>query len=100
MGKIGWNSLLIAPGLGPRIRLSACLTEAELEPTDTVELDLKCESCGMCLENCPAGALTKSQPDAQYVINKYACSAYRTGSGACSECMRVCPVGKSNAMRA
>lgn len=100
VGKIGWNSLLIARGSGPRIRLSACLTEAELEPTDPVELDLKCESCGMCLEKCPAGALTEPQPDAQYAINKYACSAYRTGSGACSECMRVCPVGKSEPKRA
>ena len=100
VGKIGWNSLLIAGGSGPRIRLSACLTEAELEPTDPVELDLKCERCGMCLEKCPAGALTEPQPGAQYAINKYACSAYRTGSGACSECMRVCPVGNSKANRA
>ena len=99
VGKIGWNSLLIARGSGPRIRLSACLTEAELEPTDPVELDLKCERCGMCLEKCPAGALTEPQPGAQYAINKYACSAYRTGSGACSECMRVCPVGKSKPKR-
>jgi epoxyqueuosine reductase len=100
LGAIGWNSLLIAPGSGPRIRLSACLTEAELDPTDPVELDLKCVSCGMCLEKCPAGALTEPQPGAQYAINKYACSAYRTGSGACSECMRVCPAGKSKSRRA
>ena len=100
LGKIGRNSLLIAHGSGPRIRLSACLTEAELDPIDPVELDLRCEDCGMCLEKCPAGALTKPQPGAQYEINKYACSAYRTGSGACSECMRVCPVGKSNEGRA
>ena len=100
LGKIGWNSLLIAPGSGPRIRLSACLTEAELDPTHPVELNLRCEDCGMCLENCPTGALTKPQPGAQYEINKYACSAYRTGSGACSECMRVCPVGNSNTKRA
>ena len=100
LGKIGWNSLLIAPGSGPRIRLSACLTEAELEPTDPVELDLRCEGCGMCLEKCPAAALTEPQPGAQYEINKYACSAYRSGSGACSECMRVCPVGRPKAKKA
>lgn len=100
LGAIGWNSLLIAPGSGPRIRLSACLTEAELDPADPVEFDLRCESCGMCLKKCPARALTEPQPGAQYAINKYACSAYRTGSGACSECMRVCPVGKSNEKRA
>jgi epoxyqueuosine reductase len=100
VGKIGWSGLLIVHGSGPRIRLSACLTEAELDPTDPVELNLRCESCGMCIEKCPAGALMEPQPGAQYAINKYACSAYRAGSGACSECMRVCPVGKSKPGRA
>jgi len=94
LGNIGWNTLLIAPGFGPRIRLSACLTEAELEPTNTVDLQLKCDSCGVCLDKCPAGALSKPGAGEQYAINKFACSSFRNASGACSECMRVCPAGR------
>ena len=94
LGKLGWSSLLITPAFGPRIRLSACLTEADLESTLPVELDLACESCSICLESCPAGALAKPRSGEQYHINKFACSAYRTASGSCTECMRVCPAGE------
>ncbi|MFC1903389.1 4Fe-4S dicluster domain-containing protein [Chloroflexota bacterium] len=94
LGKIGWHSLLITPRFGPRVRLSCCLTEAVLEPMGKGKITLECESCGVCIDNCPAGALTKPQYGKQYAINKFACSAFRSASGGCSECMRVCPVGK------
>jgi epoxyqueuosine reductase len=90
LGKIGWHSLLITPGFGPRVRLAACLTEAELQPT-TVTMTFKCEPCGLCIDVCPAGAIAKPQPGEQYSVNKFACSAFITASSACSECMRVCP---------
>ncbi|MFC2021798.1 4Fe-4S binding protein [Chloroflexota bacterium] len=93
LGKMGWHSLLITPGFGPRVRLSACLTEAELEPT-TINMTLDCESCGICVDSCPAGALAKPKASEQYAINKFACSSFRSASGACSECMRVCPAGR------
>jgi len=90
LGKIGWHSLLITPDLGPRVRLAACLIEAELQPT-TVGMTLECSNCGICLNGCPAGALAEPQHGAQYAINKFACSTFRAASGGCSECMRVCP---------
>lgn len=93
MGKMGWHSLLITPDFGPRVRLAVCLTEAELEPAKT-EFTLRCESCGICLDNCPAGALALPESDQQYAINKFACNTYRSASGGCSECMRVCPEGR------
>jgi epoxyqueuosine reductase QueG len=93
LGKIGWHSLLIAPELGPRVRLSACLTEAELEPTHTT-MTVECESCGICLNNCPAGALAEPQAGEQYTINKFACSSFVNASGSCNQCMRVCPEGR------
>ena len=94
LGKIGWHSLLITPEFGPRVRLSCCLTEAELEPT-TTKMTIECDSCGICLENCPAGALAKPQHGELYAINKFSCSAFRNASGGCAECMRLCPYGKS-----
>lgn len=93
LGKIGWHSLLITPDFGPRVRLSACLTEAELEPTHTT-MAIECESCGICLNNCPAGALAEPQAGKQYAINKFACSAFVKASGSCNQCMQVCPAGR------
>ena len=93
LGKIGWHSLLITPDFGPRVRLAACLTEAELEPTNS-QFTIQCESCGICLDSCPARALTIPQSNQQYAINKFACCTYYGTSGGCSECMRVCPEGR------
>ena len=93
LGKMGWHSLLITPSFGARVRLSCCLTEAALEPTTTTNMIVECDSCGICLENCPAGALAKPQAGKLYAINKFACSSFRTASGSCAECMRLCPAG-------
>ncbi len=92
LGKIGWHSLLITPRFGPRVRLAVCLTEAALEPTKT-DMTLDCDSCGRCLEVCPAGALAKPVAGEQYAINKFACCSFRSAAGGCPECLRVCPVG-------
>ena len=94
LGKIGWNSLLITPAFGPRVRLAACLTEAELESTTPVDMTLKCESCGICVKRCSSGALSQPQNSATYSMNKFACKSYRSPSGGCFECMRSCPVGR------
>ena len=94
LGKIGWHSLLINSDFGPRVRLSCCLTEAALEPTNTDSMALSCESCGLCLDICPAGAITKPQDDELYAINKFACSSFRSASGGCAECMKICPWGR------
>lgn len=95
LGKIGWHSLLITPAFGPRVRLSCCLTEALLEPiNNNKNFGVECASCGVCLDNCPARALTRPEDDKQYSINKFACSSFVSASGGCAECMRVCPAGK------
>ena len=93
LGKIGWHSLLITPGFGPRVRLSCCLAETVLEPTNT-NMTVDCDSCGICLDKCPAGALTKPQAGELYAINKFACCSFRNASGGCAECMRLCPAGR------
>ena len=94
LGKIGWNGLLITSAFGPRFRLSCCLTEAELEPTTAVNVTFECDSCRLCLRNCPPGALSKPRGSKRYTMNKFACSSFVNASGGCSECMRVCPVGR------
>ncbi len=93
LGRIGWNSLLITPDLGPRLRLSCCLTEAELEPTKS-NITAACNGCRLCVENCPAAALEVPQAGEPYVINKFACHSFYSAAGGCAECVRVCPIGR------
>ena len=93
LGIIGKSSLLITDKYGPRVRLSACLTEAILTPNKIVSSNV-CEGCDVCINNCPAHALSKAENGQPYTINKFACSAFRTASGGCSDCVRVCPVGR------
>ena len=95
LGKIGWHSLLVSPDFGPRVRLSCCLTEAPLESTNANgSFDVECAKCGICVDNCPAGALSKPEAGKQYSMNKYACNSFLKASGGCYECMRLCPAGK------
>jgi epoxyqueuosine reductase len=93
LGKLGWHSMLISPGFGPRLRLGVCLTEAELEPTPAGDVRFNCERCRKCVEICPAQAINEPAPGEPYSINKFACSAYLEAAGGCSQCMRVCPPG-------
>ncbi|MFC1981660.1 4Fe-4S dicluster domain-containing protein [Chloroflexota bacterium] len=53
-----------------------------------------CQGCSICIDNCPSGALSESQDERPYVINKFACSSFRNASGGCSNCMRICPAGQ------
>ena len=94
LGKIGWHSMLINSDFGSMMRLSCCLTEAALEPTNKDSIKIDCESCGLCLDICPAGALSKPQGDELYAINKFACCSFRISSGGCWECMKICPRGR------
>ena len=93
LGKMGWHSLLITPDFGSRVRLACCLTEVELEPT-RADFNNECASCGICLEICPAKALSEPETSQPYAINKYACCSFCSAAGGCSECMKRCPRGR------
>jgi epoxyqueuosine reductase len=92
LGVLGKSSLIVHPQFGPRMRLACALTEARIAPT-AANRESPCSDCGLCLGACPAGALAEPAAGEPYQINKFACGSFRGGSGACSECMRVCPIG-------
>lgn len=90
LGHLGMNGLIVSPQFGPRLIFSVCLTEAKLP--STAEVPEACRSCNTCVSKCPSGALGWPENDELYVINKFACQAYRNAAGGCSECMRQCPL--------
>lgn len=90
LGTIGMSSLLVTSLFGPRVQLALCLTEAALEPSPPAER--ACRYCNACVTNCPSHALGWPKKGEAYSINKFACEAFNTAAGGCSECMRQCPV--------
>jgi epoxyqueuosine reductase len=62
-GSIGSNGLLITPQYGPRVRLGAILTTAELAPGQPTK-ENHCSGCDLCVQSCPTGALTKQGAEA------------------------------------
>lgn len=90
LGAIGMSSLLVTQRFGPRVQLALCLTEAALEPSPPAEP--ACRYCNVCVSKCPSHALGWPEKGEAYSINKFACEAYVTAVGGCSECMRQCPV--------
>lgn len=91
LGYIGMSSLLVTPQFGPRVRLTLCLTEADLKSTAVATTDV-CRDCNVCIVKCPAHALDWPKNGERYAINKFACWTYLDAAGGCSECMRACPI--------
>ena len=100
LGQIGLNNLLITPKYGPRIRLLAVLTEAELVPDKRFAGKI-CDKkeCGYrCVDKCPAKALNRDGK-----INYKKCWDYNKSLPAlkigdslrCGMCMAACPNPKS-----
>jgi epoxyqueuosine reductase QueG len=58
LGVLGRNNLLLAPDLGPRLRLGAVVTTAPLDPDKPLGVDL-CGNCEACIAVCPADALSE-----------------------------------------
>lgn len=57
LGEIGYSKVFLTPEFGPRVRLGAILTEAELEPDPLVEPGTICDRCKACVRNCSGQAI-------------------------------------------
>jgi epoxyqueuosine reductase QueG len=58
LGVLGKNNLLLTPDLGPRVRLGAVVTTADLSPDELLTDDF-CEECEACIAACPVDALSE-----------------------------------------
>jgi len=113
LGSQGKNTLLITPDYGPRIRLIAILTNAQLDTNAPFTDDL-CGDCEKCVKACPTKALepyqititrcltyAAEQPHAQDVpdevrqIEKKLTRRPTPNSYIeCTICIDTCPIGK------
>ncbi len=106
IGRIGWNAMLLTPDFGPRVQLGAVLTDAPL-PTHRELAENPCNQCGICIAQCPSGALRKPTPPATHEsVDRGKCLAFRRQHGgrsplgypcSCGICRAVCPIGKMDA---
>ena len=95
LGVIGRNSLLITPQFGPRLRLAAIVTNAEVAHDEPLEVDF-CKHCEKpCISVCPVKALEEPSQGEPYRINKYACQQYLNTRPTCGLCLEACPVGSN-----
>ncbi|RKZ27391.1 hypothetical protein DRQ20_00600 [bacterium] len=94
LGWIGKSGLLVNPQYGPRIRLATIFTSAPLEPDSPYEGE--CGDCKVCIEACPAGALSDNGYDKEKCLQQLKKFASKRGIGVliCGVCVKVCPVGR------
>jgi len=57
LGECGWSKVFLTKKFGPRQRLHAIITDAELEPDPLVEPGSLCDRCGACIAGCQAKAI-------------------------------------------
>lgn len=79
LGIIGKNFLLITPEYGPRIQLTTVLTTMPVIPDPPVSHYNPCQSCDICVQECPTHALKK-------YFDEELCTK-------CYNCVAVCPAG-------
>lgn len=91
LGVIGKSGLLLTRSFGPRVKLSAVLTEAPLSGEGVIVEDL-CGACDICYKVCPSGALKAPYEDGTTHYDRFVCYSFYTANGGCGLCMSKCPL--------
>ena len=90
LGMITRNYLLTSPAHGNLLWLSAVLTDAELAPDQKLQLSI-CESCNLCVETCPVGALNSLAAFGYKECGKFFKIVDRKLEIQCYRCRAICP---------
>jgi len=104
LGWIGRSTLLITPEFGPRLRLIAVLTDAQLDP-DKEPMENRCGDCRACVDLCPMKALKFCEfedvpSDRSLCIDYRVCNRYEKFTISkekpyiCAMCVTNCPIGR------
>jgi epoxyqueuosine reductase QueG len=95
LGRLGRNTVLITPKLGNRVQLVSVVTDVDLAPDPVLEWDPCPESCTLCLQACPAGAISDEQRVEQALCRPVMMERLPKGAvvESCWACRRACPAG-------
>ena len=76
LGELGHSKVLLTPEFGPRQRVFAVFTDAQLDPTPLFEGEI-CDGCGACVRECEACAIGQER-DVTFSIDgkEYAHAAF------------------------
>lgn len=104
LGELGRHNLLIADGVGTRVRIAAVTTNAPLSCGTPTSRGVRrfCEDCLKCADACPSGALSAGPRVGVNGILKWPtdserCYRYWRAIGTdCGLCMAVCPFSHRN----
>lgn len=92
IGTLGKNSMLINKEYGNRLIIGCVLTDLSLEsdePADEVCL----ENCKLCIQNCPAGAISGGSVNQKRCRTKiFGMSKKGFSTIECNRCRTVCPM--------
>jgi epoxyqueuosine reductase QueG len=103
LGWRGRHGMLITPQFGPRVRLAAVFTNIENLPFFTEEnphrwIPTYCQSCGLCIKQCPAGAIYEQPIPRENglvtCVDVDQCFPQFAEHYGCSVCIRVCPFNR------
>lgn len=115
LGMQGKNTVFLSKEYGPRVRLGAVLTSAELEPDPHFDGDL-CGDCIRCIKACPTKALRSHEltikrcmvyalespgtedvdADVREAAKRLIIRPTRGSFIECTNCLEVCPVGREH----
>ncbi len=109
LGEYGRHGLLIAPGIGPRLRLGKIFTDLPLAHDRPIRFGVKefCQVCRKCSDACPPKAIAAGEPSMETHntsnvegVEKWTTDAEKcfgfwvTQMTDCSICVRVCPYNR------
>lgn len=106
LGWIGKSDLLISKEFGPRLRLATILTNYPLEGDKSPVESSRCGSCKICMDRCPAGAISGISWDisldrdeffdafkCREQCRKFGEENLKMNVRVCGICVAVCPFG-------
>ncbi len=109
LGEYGKLGLVITPEFGPRVRFGKIFTDLpmELDLPKTFGVKEFCDSCNLCVDACPVGAIAGESPSEKVYnrsnivgIKKWSVDAescfgfWERQNSDCSICVRVCPYNR------
>ena len=103
LGFIGKNGMLISPSIGVHTLISGIALDIEMDEYDE-PIQRSCGRCGLCIDNCPTGAIVKPKIIDSNKCLSYLSIEYRGDFKAgtmlgnrifgCDTCIDICPYNK------